>query len=39
VKKVNELLDMENDDQAISILRHYNWSQRRIEEQWFDQME
>jgi len=32
-----ELLCMPGDDQIITVLRHYNWSQLRLEDNWFEQ--
>jgi hypothetical protein len=39
VSKANELLHMSNNDDVIAILRHYNWNQLKLEEQWFEQQE
>ena len=36
IKKAKDLLCYENDDIIISILRHYNWNQTKIEENWFE---
>ena len=34
INKVKELLNV-NEDQAIAILRHFQWNYQRIEDDWF----
>jgi hypothetical protein len=36
VKLANEILCMENEDQVISVCRHFNWNQLKLEENWFE---
>lgn len=34
IKRVMELLE-NSQDQAITLLRHFNWNVQKLEEQWF----
>ena len=36
---MKEVLCIDNDDQIISILRHFKWNQTKVEEKWFENME
>ena len=35
VKQANELLCLDRDDDVISILRHFDWNQQKLEDVWF----
>jgi len=39
VAKANDILCRDNQDEVISILRFFDWNQRKMEEEWFDQAE
>lgn len=39
VKKANEILCLENEDQVISVCRYFNWNQLKLEDQWFENQE
>ena len=34
IQRVQEIL-ANTEDEAITLLRHYNWSTQKLEEQWF----
>lgn len=36
IQKAKDLLCIENQDTIISILRHFNYNQTKIEENWFE---
>ena len=36
LQEANELLQLNNNDKLIAILRHFNWNQQKLEEQWFE---
>ena len=36
VKRASEILYNDNEDTTISILRHFNWNQTKLEESWFE---
>lgn len=35
MKKAQDLLCIENEDEVIAILRHFEWSQQKLEDKWF----
>jgi len=39
VQKAQEVLCRDTDDEAIAILRHFDWNQRKMEERWFDNID
>lgn len=39
IKKANEILFLDNEDQVISVCRHFEWNQTKIQEKWFDNQE
>jgi hypothetical protein len=39
VKRADELLNLDDDDQVIAILRFFSWNQLKLEENWFEQQE
>lgn len=36
IKKADALLNLEDEDKLIAILRYFNWDQTKIEEKWFE---
>mmetsp|Transcript_8328 Transcript_8328/g.12727 ORF Transcript_8328/g.12727 Transcript_8328/m.12727 type:complete len:149 (+) Transcript_8328:19-465(+) len=39
VAKANDILCRDNQDEVISILRFFDWNQRKMEERWFDNID
>ena len=39
IAKANELLNLDDEDQVIAILRYFSWNQPKLEETWFEVQE
>lgn len=39
IAKANELLNLDDEDQVIAILRYFSWNQPKLEETWFEEQE
>ena len=39
IKRANEILFLDNEDHVISVCRHFNWNQLKLQETWFEQQE
>jgi hypothetical protein len=39
VHRANEILCLDNEDHVISVCRHFNWNQLKLQEDWFENQE
>ena len=39
IRRANDLLCFDNEDDVIKVLRHFDWNESKMEEKWFDQQD
>ena len=39
IEAANEVLCLDTDDDVMTVLRHYDWSQSKLNDKWFNEMD